>query len=94
MVGRSNKRKVGGLFRTRSIVEPAIVIKEINEETGTEEEFVEVIIPKKKVKKCLAGERLLLKLAKQKSKSEVKKEHTNQDVVKLTLSINRILKDF
>jgi hypothetical protein len=102
---RRHERK--GLFQTQCSVEPAIVIVEIDQNHPGEApvEYLEIVKPlKKKRRKYLPGERLLIKMNKEQEKKnsiiEVKLPDAARgsqgqvDIDKLTISINRILKDF
>ena len=94
----ANKKRRPHLFSTRSEVEPAVVVREIDEADPNNcepIEYVQVIKPKKgRGKKYLPGERLLLKLESQRLKSSKKNNRVKSgepDIDKLTISINRIL---
>jgi hypothetical protein len=71
MRNRTDTKKRKGLFQTQCTVEPAIVIVEIDESHPEEEplEYLKIIKPlKKKRKKYLPGERLLIKMNKENQK--------------------------
>ena len=110
---RSCTKNRKGLFHTYSEVEPAIVIVETDANHPEEApvEYLEIVKPlKKKRKKYLPGERLLIKMNKEAQKKSAIIEATQSgqgfnpdaargsqpqvDIDKLTVSINRILKDF
>ena len=85
------------MFKTQSTVEPAIVIVERDENHPQDEpvEYLEIVRPlKKKQKKYLTGERLLIKMNKEQEKKNSRAAGSDPDIDKLTISVNRILKDF
>ena len=85
----TNKRKCG-LFRTRSEIEPAVVVREIDAENPDNPvDYVQVIPKRKKKKKYLPGERLLIRL----NKLSLKETQNNPPIDKLTASISKIIKE-
>ena len=97
--GNRKRKTRGGMFRTQSHVEPAVVVQEIdlNHPEENPVEYVQIIKPKKaKKRKYLPGERLLIKLEKQREKEKNKLRNTESqvNVDKLTESINHILAKF